>query len=280
MKMWTRIKAWWNRTVRDRPYLPGSVIGAYQIEAVLGMGSYGIAYRAIHNPTGQVCVLKQVKPSLRDTPKGEAMQRYEQRVLTAVSHPQMPRCVELLRHRSDSFLVMTYMEGPTLEELLFEHGMTIDESRAAALMKQVGELVAYLHGRGIIHRDVRIPNVIWHEEKPYLIDFGLARFIGDPPACTVEDIGLYPEEKQLKRRVHPSSDLYALGHFFLFLLYSGYVPAENQPERSWEEELYLSPQIRLMLRRLLQIDQPYDSVEAWLCDLDDYLETTKSRKFP
>ncbi|UYZ11492.1 protein kinase [Brevibacillus sp. WF146] len=211
--MWKQLCAWWNRAVRDRPYKPGALVGGYRIEEVLGMGSYGIAYRAVHIPSGRVVVLKQVKPSLRRSPKGEAMQHYEQRVLAALSHPQMPRWLESFRHRNDSFLVMTYIAGPTLEDLLFEEGAALGELEAARLIRQV----------------------------------------------------------------EPASDLYALGHFFLFLLYSGYEADENQPERSWEEELLLSPEIRGMIRRLLQIDPAYGSVEEWLADLNAYLNAKKEQ---
>lgn len=275
--MWQRVKTWWRQTVWDKPYQPGTVLHSYKIESILGMGSYGIAYKAVHQPTGQLCVLKQVRPSLRATPKGEAMQQYEQRILAALCHPQMPSLVETFRYRSDSFLVMSFIEGPTLEEMLFDQQMNINERTAAMLMKQVGELVAYLHDLGIIHRDVRIPNVIWNDGLPYLLDFGLARFVGDPPTYSGTELDAYPEEKKLKRQVEPASDLYALGHFFLFLLYSNYVPSPGQPERSWEEELALTPAIRSMLRRLLQIDPPYLNVSEWLDDLENYIQTTKSR---
>ncbi|GEB33761.1 serine/threonine protein kinase [Brevibacillus parabrevis] len=271
--MWTEVKEWWTNNVRDKPYRAGTVAGAYQIKQVLGMGSYGIAYLAIHRATGEKVVLKQVKPSLRHTPKGEAMQEYERKVLSSLSHPQFPRCLDAFRFRNDSFLVMTYLTGPTLEEMLFERGIVVPERQCALYMKQIGELVAYLHDRGLIHRDVRIPNVIWQEGNPYLIDFGLARFVGDKPTYTEETLSAYPSEKQLKREVAPSSDLYALGHFFLFLLYSGYSADENAPERSWEEELSLSPEIRLMIRKLFQLDTPYSTVREWLADLDAYLQT-------
>lgn len=270
--MWDRIISWWNQTVRDRPYRPGSMVGPYQLTAVLGMGSYGIAYLANHSATGDRVVVKQVKPSLRHTPKGIAMQQYEQKVLAALSHPQIPRWLDSFTYRRDSFLVMTFMEGPTLEEALFDRSVIVDELASARLMRQIGELVAHLHERGLIHRDVRIPNVIWQNDLPYLIDFGLARFVGDKPTYAAQDMSAYPSEKQLKRKVAPSSDLYALGHFFLFLLYSGYAADEDTPERSWEEELSLSPEIHRMIRRLLRVDPAYDSVQQWLADLDSYLD--------
>ncbi|MFS0553234.1 serine/threonine protein kinase [Brevibacillus sp. 179-C9.3 HS] len=276
--MWIRMKSWWNETIIDRPYRRGHMAGQYQITEVLGMGSYGIAYLATHIPTSKQVVLKQVKPSLRHTPKGEAMQAYEKKVLTSLSHPQIPRCLDSFTYRQDSFMVMTYIKGPTLEDMLFDQNIVADEYTCAQWMRQIGELVAYLHDRHLIHRDVRIPNVIWKEDKPYLIDFGLARFIGDKPTYTADTLDAYPSEKQLKREVAPSSDLYALGHFFLFLLYTGYEPELDAPEKSWEEELTMPPIIRVMIRRLLQMDVPYDSVQEWLNELDTYLSQAQEKR--
>ncbi|GED72752.1 serine/threonine protein kinase [Brevibacillus reuszeri] len=269
--MWDQFITWWNDTIRDRPYRPNTKIGDYRILNVLGIGSYGIAYLAIHTQTENHVVLKQVKPSLRGTPKGEVMQAYEQKVLSSLSHPQIPKWLSSFRYRKDSFLVMSYLEGPTLEELLFDHQIVVDEQISARLMRQIGELVAYLHNQGLIHRDVRIPNVIWQNNTPFLIDFGLARFVGDNPTYSADDLSVYSSEKQLKREVAPSSDLYALGHFFLFMLYSGYTANEHEPERSWEEELSLTPALHQMIRRLLQLDPRYDDVQEWLIDLDSYL---------
>lgn len=276
--MWTRMKSWWNATVRDRPYRRGHMAGQYEITEVLGMGSYGIAYLAKHRTSGNQVVVKQVKPSLRHTPKGEAMQAYEKKVLSSLSHPQIPRCLDSFTYRHDSFMVMTYMEGPTLEDRLFDQNIVADEMKCAVWMRQIGELVAYLHDQGLIHRDVRIPNVIWNEDKPYLIDFGLARFMGDKPTYTADSLDAYPSEKQLKREVAPSSDLYALGHFFLFLLYSGYVEEPGAPDKGWEEELSLSPEIHRMIRRLLQMDTPYPSVQEWLSELDAYLQQDEEKR--
>lgn len=269
--MWNKLMNWWNDHVRDRPYSPGRRIHQYRISNVLGMGSYGIAYLAADLTNRTQVVLKQVKPSLRRSPKGEAMQAYEKKVLATLSHPRIPRYVDSFTYRGDSFLCMTFIEGPTLEEALFEQLVILDERSAARLMQQIGEIVAHLHDHGIIHRDVRIPNVIWHDDAPYLIDFGLARFVGDSPTYTADALSDYPSEKQLKRAVAPTSDLYALGHFFLFLLYSGYDADDHAPERSWEEELNLSEDVHRIIRRLLQIDAPYENVRQLLSDLERYL---------
>ncbi|MNG21619.1 hypothetical protein D3C84_1060090 [compost metagenome] len=59
------------------------------------------------------------------------------------------------------------------------------------------------------------------------------------------------------RKPEPASDLYGLGHVFLFLIYAGYVPQEGQEERSWEEELNLHPSVKSFVSGLL--DSRWDS---------------------
>lgn len=270
--MWQKLKAWLADNWIDRPLKPGTVINGYRLTEVLGSGSYGIAYLARQLDTGQNVVVKQVKPSLRGTPKGEAMQHYEARILQTLQHPAFPRFLDLFTWQRQHFLVMSHMRGETLETLLFERGTGFAEDDAVALVRRIAVLVAHLHEQRIIHRDVRIPNVLLDGDQLQLIDFGLARFIGDAPTYAAATLDGYPAEKQLKRAVHPQSDLYALGHFLLFLLYSTYEVHPDQEEKSWEEELALSPALRAILRRLLQHDPPYQSIEELIAALTLYLQ--------
>ncbi|MGO0061561.1 serine/threonine protein kinase [Brevibacillus fluminis] len=270
--MWQTVKRWIDDNWTNRPHKPGTVIATYLIDEVLGSGSYGIAYRARHTGTGQTVVMKQVKPSLRGTPKGEAMQAYEARVLQSLSHPAFPRFLDHFTWRRQHYLIMSHMRGETLETLLFERSAGFSEREAVTMVKRIAVLVSHLHERRIIHRDVRIPNVLLDGDRLQLIDFGLARFLGDSPAYSAESLDGYPAEKQLKRAVHPHSDLYALGHFLLFLLYSTYEAKEGQEEKSWEEELSLSPALRTILRRLLQHDPPYQNIEELIDALTVYLQ--------
>lgn len=259
------------QTWLDRPLRPKKNLGEYRIETVLGAGSYGIAYLVRHEKSDTLYVAKQIKRSRNGKPKGLAMQEYEAKVLKSLQHPLIPRFIEQFAYQNKSFLIMSYIDGVPLEDVLFTHGKIYNEKEALILLKKIAQIVQALHEQGVIHRDVRIPNIILLNDEPYIIDFGLARFLGDSPSYEARDLAEYPLEKQVKREVHPKSDLYALGHLLLFLLYSAYEPAHSE-EKNWEEELALRPPLRTMLRKLLQLDEPYESVQELVNAIDQLLQ--------
>ncbi|WP_236692802.1 serine/threonine protein kinase [Aneurinibacillus tyrosinisolvens] len=272
--MYTRIKEWF----MDRPLPEGSLVkSSYRIEKVLGLGSYGISYLVSDLSSGKLRVLKQVRPSRLGTAKGRPLYEYEIGILSGIGHSQMPTLFDAFEEKQNLFYVMSYIEGKTLEDLLFEDGCTYDEQKSFQTIMDLLELVDYLHRKGIIHRDVRIPNVIWHEGKVYLIDFGLARYLGDSASYTEETTDGYWMEKRLKREVHPRSDLYALGHFMLFMLYSTYTN-EDKKEESWEDELELSAPATHIIRRMLQLDTPYKSIEELREDIARHLASLNAEQ--
>ncbi|MGC5323899.1 serine/threonine protein kinase [Brevibacillus sp. SYSU BS000544] len=262
---------------RDRPLKPRTTIGKYQIESVIGSGSYGIAYLVKNKETNEIMVAKQVKKSRMGKPKGVAMQQYEADVLAKVSHlPYVPKFIEIFSDKNRCFLVMSYVHGHALEDLLFEQHVVFSHEESLRLLRKIACVVQSLHEQGLIHRDVRIPNIILFEKEPYLIDFGLARFMGDKPTYESPDLDGYPVEKQLKREVHPRSDLYAMGHLLLFLLYSSY-DQESTEEKSWQDELQLDEPLHNLLKRLLQLDTSFESTHDLIAAIDLLLEKNKKQ---
>ncbi|AGT32009.1 serine/threonine protein kinase [Geobacillus genomosp. 3] len=249
----------------DRPHRSGDVLsGRYEVMKELGMGSYGIAYQGRDCDTGQLVVIKQARRT-----KGEDGRRLLQReadVLARLRHPQIPLLHDMFIEGGQPHLVMDYIDGQTVEEQIFECGITYTERAAFQLLLDVLDVVRYIHAFGIVHRDLRIPNIIWRHGTVAIIDFGLACRTGE--SIDVHDGD--PLEKRLRREPHPRSDFYALGHFTLFLLYSAYEPA-NEDEKSWEEELDLSSKARAILRKMLQLDAPYDCVDELIADIRQLL---------
>ncbi|AKS37748.1 serine/threonine protein kinase [Anoxybacillus gonensis] len=243
----------------EKPYREGTVVnGRYTIQTQLGEGSYGVAYVARDEETKELVVLKQMKRTKRK--KRRASFEREALILKKLNHPQIPKLYDSFDVRGTLHLVMEYIEGDTIETLIFDKNKTYDEKEAFSLLADVLRVVQYIHAHGIVHRDLRIPNIVFRNGIVYVLDFGLARFLSE------KNERLFTLEQRLRRTIAVTSDIYALGHFLLFLLYSSYEPTADK-EKSWEDELSLSKEARHVLRRMLQLDRPYASVEQLMRDV-------------
>lgn len=266
MYLCKKIKEW----VLDRPHLPGKIIkNRYQILKPIGIGSFGITYLIQDQETKEKKVLKQVKPSRVGTHFGKPSYEYEIRIMKQINHSHMPFLYDTFTEQKRLYLVMSLMKGKTLEDLIFVENRTYMEKEAFQAIAQLIPLIRYLHHKKIIHRDIRLPNVLEYQGEYYLIDFGLARFLGSP--LPQEEDCLLSVGKQLCKEIHVHSDLYALGHLLLFLLYTTYNDTEDKEEKSWEEELKISNQGRKIIRRLLQLDEPFNDVQEARLAIEDYL---------
>ncbi|ADF40847.1 serine/threonine protein kinase [Priestia megaterium] len=259
------------RWLVDRPFKKGKVIcGRYEIIDVLGMGSYGITYVANDIVQQKKVVVKQLRKTKQRTSQGLKSYHYEAKLLSQLNHPQIPSLYEAIKTDEGCFLVMQLIRGKTFEDLIFEEKCVYTEEQALNILLNILDVVSAIHEQGIVHRDLRIPNIIDVNGTIYVIDFGLARFLGDH-----EETSTLIEEQQFMRQTSAASDIYALGHFLLFLLYSGYEPTEQQ-ERSWEQELHLSAPIKTIIQKMLRADESYESIKSLQKDIYDYINSKNS----
>lgn len=264
------IAAW-----RDYPADVNRVLGQrYTVQAMVGAGSYGLTYKCIDQLSGKLVAVKQARPSKGAYAK--QLLRKEAAILKSLNHPQIPAYLDMFTEHRDDYLVMSFLSGDTLENLIFERGRKYGEKDCIRITLQLLDLVNYIHSQGFVHLDLRIPNVLFQDKQIYLIDYGLARAIGEPPLPPLRR----PRRWFNRRSVDPSrpikdsveaSDLQDIGHFMLFILYSGYEPdhhSGSSEERSWQEELQLSQPLKEMIKRLLQLSEPYSSSSAFMNDLE------------
>ncbi|HZG57845.1 serine/threonine protein kinase [Paenibacillus sp.] len=279
-KWWIAATKAWNGWKRRRAlgwFRPGATVrGRYKIVKPIGEGSYGLAYLCRDKlADGGPCVLKHVQPLRGGKQRTEAAFALETDMLDRLRHPAVPRLLEKFVYRGAMCFTMEYAPGVSLEKLLFDEDRTFSEREALLLLRRLTDVVADVHRRGIVHRDIRIANVILDGDCVRLIDFGLARDLDPNAPDPVPDDVLDddPMEKKLRRRIDRTSDFYAMGHLLLFLLYSTY--PDVREERSWEEELHrLSPATKRLLRRMLMTEQPYASAEALAEELDAAIAAT------
>lgn len=277
--MWSRIKAHWSQIAvnwRDYPLQPGTVWdGRYTIERLLGMGSYGQAYACRDGHSGATVLLKRNKPSKGSL--GIELLRRESETMKRLSHPQIPRWLGYGKQGRDEALIMEYVNGHNLEYAVYEQQRRFETAEALRLLRELLEPIGHIHAAGIVHRDVRIPNVLLDGGVPKLVDFGLACRIGER---LPEELRLslgerdgWPEDsaaatRQRMRAPYPSSDWFGLGHLFLFLMYAGYEHPAGEREASWEEELKLPGEVQDFIGRLLNDEHAWADTESCARELD------------
>lgn len=244
----------------ERPFKPGTQIKErYVTKQVLGMGSYGISYLAEDQKTGKPAVVKQLRSYKAQSKKGLHSFHREAEILSKIHQEAFPAFNEAFQWRKKNFIAMEYIDGETFEDLIFIKKDSYDEKESFDILLKVLMAVKNLHEKEIVHRDLRIPNILLKNQSIYIIDFGLARRMNQKnEECKSES--KYSKEKALFRECSYRSDFFALGHFVLFLLYSSFEPSTRK-NRSWEEELELSATAKEIIKRMLQLQKPFDSID-------------------
>ncbi len=153
------------------------------------------------------------------------------------------------------YFMMDYINGQTFEQLIFQEGVKFTVAQSLEITKQLLEQIILLHNHGIVHRDLRIPNILLVDQQLHIIDFGLA--------TTLQKAVELSSIQNPKRAENHISDLYFVGHFLLFLLYSDFKPRKKK-EDTWQQELNLPIEVKDFLERLLWIQDPFSSaLEAY-----------------
>ncbi|RKQ18896.1 serine/threonine protein kinase [Ureibacillus endophyticus] len=230
----------------------------YRFIKQLGDGSYGVAYLIEEPSSGEKFVLKRMKAKHRKSCKLREKFHLEIQLLQEIDLPNTPSVISHGVIEEVPFYIMDYIDGQTFEQSIFIEGNTFSVEQSLKFASQLLENVILFHQKGIVHRDLRIPNILMKDEQLYIIDFGLAVYM----KCDVD----FNEIDNPKRAENHISDLYFIGHFLLFLLYSTYSPTQKK-ERSWQEELQLPPSLIEYIERLLIIREPFNSAEDALKSL-------------
>jgi len=261
-----------------QPPIPiGSVLqNRYQLVSLLGQGGFARTYLAEDQGRfNELCALKEFIPSQVSDyvlEKSKELFQREAAVLYQIQHPQIPQFRATFEYNFQGsprlFLVQDYVEGKTYHALLNDRkaqGQTFSEAEVRGLLRQVLPILAYIHSKGIIHRDISPDNLILREidQQPVLIDFGVVKEIvtrlqvpeGAAPVTTVGKLGYAPGEQLQTGRAFPSSDLYSLAATTVVLL-SGREPQELYDDTTlswhWQQWAPVSLGFAQVLNRMLQ----------------------------
>src|SRR5215469_10568361 len=197
----------------------------YTIESLVAQGGMGAVYRATDMRFHRPCAVKEMLDEFRqESERADAIKWFEREatLLLDLNHPCIPRVRDFFAEGGKNYLVMDFIDGYTLAQMLEVEGNVkglngasgITEARARSWTRQICSVLSYLHRQTppIIFRDLKPSNImVTKHDEIKLIDFGIARtFQSQTQATVIMTIGYAPPE-QLQGRPEPRSDLYALG---------------------------------------------------------------------
>lgn len=206
------------------PIAPGQVVnGRYQIIRLLGQGGFGAVYQAHDLTLNRPCALKENLETSE-----EIMRQFnrEAQILANLSHPSLPRVTDFFTIPGQGqYLVMDYVEGEDLQDMLDRTSRPLPESQALGWIGQVCDALTYLHQHQppIIHRDIKPGNIrITPRGQAMLVDFGIAKLYDSQTHTTAGarafTPGYSPPEQYGKGPTDERSDIYALGATLYTLL--------------------------------------------------------------
>ncbi len=279
-----------------QPPIPlGTVLqNRYRLIKILGQGGFGRTYLAEDlGRFNEPCALKELIPAGMGyaLEKSKELFQREAAILYQIQHPQVPQFRATFEQDQRLFLVQDYVEGKTYRTLLDERrtsNQTFSEAEVLQLLRQLLPVLAHLHIRGIIHRDISPENIILRQSdaKSVLIDFGVVKELATrlqspnikPGATTVGKLGYAPSEQIQTGRAYPSSDLYALAVTCVVLL-TGREPQElfddTQVKWNWQRWVKVSPGLAMVLNRMLSY-KPSDRYQS-VADLAKAIQTLKAQ---
>jgi serine/threonine protein kinase len=225
----------------------GFILGQYRILDELGRGGMGRVFRAEHRTMDRMVALKVLATQLTRTERARHMFLREVRAAARLVHPNIVTAFDASRDDDRFFLVLEYINGPTLAALVREQG-PLPVGQACDFIRQAALGLQHAHALGMVHRDVKPSNLLF--QPPIdptsaaggvikVADFGLARFTEDLPSIEASDSSdsifgipsvvmgtpdyLSPEQGRNLEDVDIRADVYSLGCTLYFLL-SGEVP--------------------------------------------------------
>lgn len=233
---------------KDHLYLVGDQVEGYTIKRFLGEGRYGIAYLAQH-PKGQMVVVKQLKKNVLSKVRDRV--RYEQDILKKlgkIGDPRFPKYYGKFIDGTVEGYILEYKSGKTFEKMIYEEQYVFSKEEIYEIGLQILDIIRVLEDQQIVHKDIRVANVICSQNKGIsLIDFGLARCIDN-------------------KRYRAEEDYWYLADFLIHLYYTKH-HKKRIVSRYWYKELELTVSERKFLKKLMGFGTKYVTIDEIENDL-------------
>ena len=248
----------------------------YRLTNIVGQGGMGSIYRAedLRLP-GRLCAIKEVQLDPLQSPEMQAQSQsqflQEASILAQLDHPNLPKVSDFFSENGREYLVMDYVPGRDLKQLLDENGGPFEEKSVLGWAEQIMDALAYLHRQDppVLHRDIKPANIkLTPDNRIKLVDFGLVKVMVPDDMRTITVVqgrgtALYtPLEQYGGDSVHTDArtDIYALGATLYHLLSN--LPPPDAKAR------FLNPRALQPLARLNKgINPPVAAAIEWAMEM-------------
>ncbi|KAG8706233.1 serine/threonine-protein kinase KIN2 [Ceratobasidium sp. 395] len=255
------------------------VLGDYQLTKTLGAGSMGKVKLATHVPTGQKLAIKIVprvstntsgtpmtasqlaKAQAKDASK-EIRHVREAALSMLLYHPYICGMREIITHPGHYYMVSEYVDGGQMLDYIISHGR-LRERAARKFARQIGSALEYCHKNNVVHRDLKIENILISQTGNIkIIDFGLSNLFNPEDHLSTFCGSLYfaaPELLNAKVYTGPEVDVWSFG-VVLYVLVCGKVPFDDQSMPAlhakikrglFDSPMWLSQECKHILSRML-----------------------------
>ena len=256
------------------------IANRYEIDVdnPVGRGGMATIYPGRDLKTGRKVAVKTLRPEYQRDPESHRRFRSESRLLSMVSsHPNIVSLYDFHSETTGSWMVMEYVEGQNLHDILEAEG-PLDPETVMVILDQVGKALSHIHAHDLVHLDVKPQNIIRKPDGQIkLLDFGVAQRAGAPQ----EKIGgsafgtaayLAPEQAS-GRSVDAATDVYALG-CVVYELLTGRTPfvadGPDQKRQLIDAHLNAKPQTPSSIRPELEVPTWADDVLGWALAKDPH----------
>lgn len=273
--------------------------GRYQIIEVIETGEFGQTYLAkdIRRPGEPQCFVKHLRPGTSEPKLINTTRRLFQKEAEVLEklgqHDQIPQLFAYFEENEEFFLVESFVAGHSLSTEIVP-GKPLTEERVIPLLKELLEILVFVHGHGVIHRDIKPANLIrrYADNKLVLIDFGSVKeiHIAQRQAPVTVRIGTleYMPIEQFQYNPQLNSDIYALGMIGVQAMTG--LPAydlpklrdlksSNKGEIIWRHLAVCSQGLADVLDNMVRYDfrERYQSAAEALADLRKIGDRSKAR---
>lgn len=294
--------------------------GRYEVLQHLGGGNFGSVYRVRDTAVGNILACKEMhvldNPDTSIDERGQALDLFKREALNLATlrHPNIPaayfeqedghwrvcpRCgfdfpaapvcpdhgATLMAVNQRYYLMMDFIDGPTLEELAVHYGKPLEEKQCLAWMEQIGSALKSLHRVGIVHRDIKPDNIKIRSDNKnaMLLDFGLTKKVEEAGGYGTISIsgttrfgtlGYAPENPRERESPERRSDIYALG-MTLYRLLSGRDPQDaaqlkemrDYSPRHFNKNISPATERLIAVAAAPEVSWRYQTIEDFLDDL-------------